>query len=219
MTIRRILMAATAALTLTTTIASAQPGWVPPGNPPDGYYSDTDHNGFYDRNGEYRKIRVGRGGYDRDRDMGPPPPPPPPQAYYERGRYEQGCRSGNAAAGTIFGALAGGLIGGAASRGTGGAVVGGVVLGGLLGNVIGRDIDCDDQPEAFRVYSSGLNGDLNRRYDWRGRNGYGYFTPTREFRRGGVVCRDFSETTYRGGQTFTRSGTACRETGGHWRFD
>ena len=217
MTIRKILMAATAALTFTTTIASAQPGWVPPGNPPDGYYSDADHNGFYDRDGEYRKIRYGRR-FD-DRDMGPPPPPPPPQAYYERGRYEQSCRSGNAAAGTIFGALAGGLIGGAASRGNGGAVVGGVVLGGLLGNVIGRDIDCDDQPEAFRVYSSGLNGDLNRRYDWRGRNGYGYFTPTREFRRGGVVCRDFSETTYRGGQTFTRSGTACRETGGHWRFD
>lgn len=206
--IRRIMLAATAIATLSASIAHAQPGWVPPGNDPGGYYSDADHNGYYDRDGRYRRIR----GYG-------PPPPPPPGAYYESGRYESDCRRGNTAAGTIFGALAGGLIGGAASRGNGGAVVGGVVLGGLLGNVIGRDIDCDDQPVAFQVYATGLNGDIGRRYDWRGRGGYGYFTPTREFRRGGVVCRDFTETTYRGGREFTRTGTACRETSGHWRFD
>jgi surface antigen len=35
-----------------------------------------------------------------------------------------------------------------------------------------------------------------------------------------MMCRDFTETTYRRGQSFTRSGTACRDTGsGHWRFD
>ena len=28
-----------------------------------------------------------------------------------------------------------------------------------------------------------------------------------------MVCRDFTETTYRGGQSFTRTGTACREVG------
>ncbi len=69
------------------------------------------------------------------------------------------------------------------------------------------------------VYAEGLNGDVGRRYDWRGSNSYGYFTPMREFRRGGTVCRDWSETTYRGGRSFTRSGTACRETSGNWRFD
>jgi surface antigen len=213
MAIKKILLAACAATTLLSGAASAQPGWVPPGNDPAGYYSDSDHSGYYDRDGRYRHIRD-----RRDRDYGPPPPPAP--AYYEQGRYEDSCRRGNATAGTIFGALAGGLIGGAASRGNGGAVVGGVVLGGLLGNVIGRDIDCEDQPVAYRVYADGLNGDIGRPYEWHNRGNRGTFTATREYRRGGLVCREFTETTWRGGQSNTRTGSACRETGtGSWRFD
>ena len=209
------LLGAAALLSATIGLAQAQPGWVPPGNDPRGYYSEFDRNGYYDRDGRYTRIER-RGRFDRNYG---PPPPPPGAAYYERGRYEQNCRSGNTVAGTIFGALAGGLIGGAASNGNAGAVAGGAILGGVLGNTIARDIDCEDQPIAFNVYAQGLNGDLNRRYDWRGRRGYGYFTPVREFRRGGMVCRDFNEVTYRNGRQFTRSGTACRETGGHWRFD
>ncbi|MGZ5928750.1 MAG: RT0821/Lpp0805 family surface protein, partial [Rhizomicrobium sp.] len=100
-----------------------------------------------------------------------------------------------------------------------GAVVGGAVLGGLLGNTVSKDIDCDDQPYAFRVYSDGLNGDVGRRYDWNHGQARGYFQPTREYRRGGVVCRDFTETTYRGNQELTRNGTACRAQDGNWRFD
>src|SRR6185369_16824408 len=167
MVLKKILLAACAAATLVSGAASAQPGWVPPGNDPNGYYSDADHNGYYDRDGRYRRIRDRGSRGERDwrgeRDYGPPPPPPQ-AAYYEQGRYEESCRRGNATAGTIFGALAGGLIGGAASRGNGGAVVGGVVLGGLLGNVIGRDIDCEDQPVAYRTYAAGLNGDIGRPY-------------------------------------------------------
>jgi surface antigen len=217
MKIRNAMMGAVALLSAAAGVAQAQPNWVPPGNDPRGYYSDYDRNGYYDRDGHYQRIR--ERGYRDDRYGPPPPPAPPPAAYYEEGRYESNCRSGNATAGTIFGALAGAAIGAGVSRGNGGAAIGGAVLGGLLGNTIARDIDCDDQPVAFRVYSQGLNGDLNRRYDWRGRNGYGYFTPTREFRRSGMVCRDFTETTYRGGREYTRTGTACRETGGNWRFD
>ncbi len=213
MQIKRILMTAAAILTIGTLTAEAQP--MPPGNDPNGYYSQYDHNGYYDRDGRYRRMRQ----RDRDFNAGPPPPPPPP-AYYEQGRYEDSCRRGNAAAGTIFGAIAGGLIGGAASHGNGGAVVGGAILGGLLGNTVSRDIDCDAQPYAFRIYAEGLNGDLGRRYEWRHDRSHGYFTPTREFRRGGTVCRGFTETSYRpDGRSFTRSGTACRETGGNWRFD
>ena len=216
MKIRQALLGAVALLSAAVSVAQAQPNWAPPGNDPRGYYSDSDRNGYYDRDGHYTRIQNDRG--QRDDRYGPPPPPP--VANYEQGRYEDNCRRGNATAGTIFGALAGAAIGAGVSRGNGGAALGGAVLGGLLGNTISKDIDCDDQPEAFRVYSSGLNGDLNRRYDWRGRNGgYGYFTPTREYRRSGVVCRDFSETTYRGGREYTRTGTACRETGGNWRFD
>ena len=117
------------------------------------------------------------------------------------------------------GALAGGLIGGAASHGNGGAVVGGAVLGGLLGNTISRDVDCDDQPVAFRVYADGLNGPIGMRSEWHNRSNYGYFTPTREFRRDGMICRDFTETSWRGGQSFTHEGTACRQPDGNWRFD
>src|SRR4051812_30323968 len=214
MHVRTLILATAAAASLIAGPLSAQPRWVPPGNDPDGYYSDTDHNGYYDRDGRYRRIRD-RGFRDRGDRYGPPPPPPP--AYYQQGRYEESCRRGNATAGTIFGALAGGLLGGAASRGNGGAVVGGVVLGGLLGNVIGRDIDCEDQPVAYRVYADGLNGEIGRPYEWRNRGNRGTFTATREYRRGGVVCREFTETSYRGGQSSTRTGSACRETGtGHW---
>jgi surface antigen len=226
MHLKKIILATAAAATLVAgqlavSPAMAQPRWVPPGNDPNGYYSDVDRNGYYDRDGRYRRIRDGGGRFDRDYGPPPPPPPPPaPAAYYQQGRYEADCRRGNATAGTIFGALAGGLIGGAASRGNGGAVVGGVVLGGLLGNVIGRDIDCEDQPVAYRVYGDSLNGDIGRPYEWSSRGNRGTFTSVREFRRGGMVCRDFTTTTYRRGERFTRSGTACRDIGtGNWRFD
>jgi surface antigen len=207
--LKKILLAAT--LTLTSGLAVAQPRWVPPGNDPDGYYSDADRGGYYTRDGRYRRIREPR------RDYGPPPPPPP--VYYQQGHYEENCRRGNTTAGTIFGALGGAAIGAGVSRGDGGAAVGGAILGGILGNVIARDIDCEDQPTAFRVYADGLNGPIGRPHEWRNRGNRGTFTATREFRRGGMVCREFTETTYRRGQSFSRSGTACREMNGHWRFD
>jgi hypothetical protein len=109
MRLRNLILGTAAAATLITSQVMAQPSWVPPGNDPGGYYSDSDHNGYYDRDGRYQRIRS-YGRYDRDRydrDYGPPPPPPGPAAYYEPGRYESDCRRGNATAGTIFGALAG----------------------------------------------------------------------------------------------------------------
>jgi surface antigen len=116
--------------------------------------------------------------------------------------------------------LAGGLLGAGVSNGNGGAAVGGAVLGGILGNVISKDIDCNDQPYAFQVYSNGLNGQVGRRYDWNRGQNRGYFTPVREYRRRGVVCRDFTTTTYRRGREITRTGTACRDArDGNWRFD
>ncbi len=179
------------------------------GHSQENYYSHSDHNGHYDRNGTYR-----REGKDRNGRNGAPE-----GNYYRQGAYEQDCHRGNTAAGTIFGALAGGLIGSAASHGNGGAVVGGAVLGGLLGNTISRDISCDSQPYAFRTYSHGLNGDIGQRYSWNHGAERGYFMPTREFRRSGTVCRDFTETTYANGRALTRTGTSCRARDGNWRFD
>jgi surface antigen len=251
-----MLLAATAiTLVFALTAASAQSNNGPPADP-GGYYSQSDHDGYYDRNGNY--IRYGNQapngadqgdnrpppGYDNrpppGYDNGPPPgygngPPPgydngPPPETYRQGVYEQNCRRSNNAAGTIFGAIAGGLIGSAASHGhayhghgnnQGGAIVGGAILGGLLGNVLTRDMPCEDHSPAFSVYAQGLEGPIGQRYEWRNRDNddYGYFIPDREFRRDGYVCRSFSTTTYRGGHSFTRSGSACRMRDGNWRFD
>src|ERR1700748_3032746 len=92
MPIKRILMTAAAVLSIATIVAEAQPA--PPGSDPYGYYSQYDQNGYYERDGRYRRIR------QRDFDNGPPPPPaygppPPSGAYYEQGRYEADCHRGN----------------------------------------------------------------------------------------------------------------------------
>jgi len=77
MAIRKILLGACAAATMLSGTAWAQPGWVPPGNDPNGYYSQADHNGYYDRDGRYRRIRFGdRGEYGPPPGYGPPPPAP-----------------------------------------------------------------------------------------------------------------------------------------------
>jgi len=211
---RKLLMAGAAVALLVGTPALAQSSWgPPPGGDPDGYYSRSDRDGYYDRNGRYHRIRDYR---NDDDDAGPPPD----RGYYREGQYEENCRRDrNAPAGTIFGAIAGGLIGSAASHGKGGAVIGGAILGGLLGNAVSRDMPCEDHPYAFRAYASGLNGDLGRRYEWRRGDDYGYFTPEREFYRGRTVCRSWKETSYAGGRSFTRSGTACRRDDGNWHFD
>ncbi|MGZ5835051.1 MAG: hypothetical protein ACXWLD_00860 [Rhizomicrobium sp.] len=196
-------LAGTAAIILGAGAALAQSDEYPD---PDGYYSRTDHAGYYDRDGHYRHMN------NEDSDTGPPP------NYYREGDYERNCRAGNSTAGTVFGAIGGGLIGGAASHGNAGAVVGGVLLGGLLGNALSRDVDCDAQRDAFNVYAEGLNGDLDRRYEWHHGDDYGYFTPTREFRDGGLRCREFTVTTYRHGQPYQHDGTACYERDGYWHF-
>lgn len=222
MALRKILLTACAAATLVGGAAWAQPAWVPPGNDPGGYYSNADHNGYYDHDGRYRRIRYGDryngGGY------GPPPPPPaygpPPPAYGPPPAPMRDCHSDNRGTGTILGAIAGGLIGGFASHGNGLATVGGVIGGGVLGNVIAGDMDCEDQAQAYPVYVDGLNGDIGRPYEWHRGPNRGTFTSTREFRRGGQVCREFTETTWRGGRSNTRTGVACRDMGnGGWRFD
>jgi len=217
---RKLLMAGAALALMFGTPASAQPYGPPPG-PDNGQYQNGNPDGYYDQNGHWHYYRDDNRNRDDgdDQDQAGPPPPPPDGYYYRQGYYEDNCRRGNAAAGTIFGALAGGLIGGAASHGHGGAVIGGAILGGLLGNAVAHDMPCEDHPYAFRVYSDGLNGEIGRRYAWRHGRDYGYFTPTREFRRGDTICRSWTETTYAGGHSFNRDGTACRQRDGNWRFD
>jgi surface antigen len=195
--------------------------YAPPGNDPGGYYSDADRDGYYDRDGRFRRVRFARGG-----GYGPPPPPPPPQTAYgppppPPPAPARDCRRDNRTTGTVLGAIAGGLIGGFASHGNGLATVGGVVGGGLLGNVIGGDMDCEDQAQAYPIYVDSLNGDIGRPYEWHRGPNRGTFTSTREFRRRGQVCREFTTTTWRGPRSQTRTGIACRDVGERagWRFD
>ena len=136
--------------------------------------------------------------------------------YYDDCRAQ---RADNRAAGTVLGAIAGGVIGGAIGHGNGGAVVGGAILGGVAGNAIAGDMDCGDRRYAFRTYYDSLDGPIGARAQWRAPSGaYGYFTPIREYRQRGWVCRDFQETTYRRGREFVRQGSACRRRGGNWEF-
>ena len=177
------LLAAAAAVCFTAVTANAQPQRDYRDN---SYQNETREE--WRREQERQQYREDRREQRRDE-----------RRYYRQGAYEQNCRSGsNQTAGTIFGALAGGLLGAGVSNGNGGAAIGGAVLGGVLGNVISKDIDCNDQPYAFNVYTNGLNGPVGRRHDWNRGQNRGYFTPVREYRRSGIVCRPRD---------------------GHWHFD
>ncbi|MEI9888274.1 MAG: hypothetical protein WDN08_17605 [Rhizomicrobium sp.] len=132
------------------------------------------------------------------------------------GAYADDC-GGNQAAGTILGVIAGAAIGSAASHGNGGAVAAGAIFGGLAGNAIARDIDCEDRDRASRAYHDSFYGEVGERYEWEGRD-RGYIETTREYRRHGRLCRDFTQVVYRHGQEYTRDGTACLRDG-EWEFE
>ena len=228
---KKLLMAGAAVALLFGATATAQP-YGPPDNGnqnQDNGYNNPDNNnrdGYYDQArtlaqlSRQQRLSRQRDGDDEDADndnAGPPPPPPP--GYYQQGAYEDNCRRGNTAAGTIFGALAGGLIGGAASHGNGGAVVGGAILGGLLGNAVTHDMPCEDHPYAFRVYSDGLNGELGRHYEWRHGDDYGYFTPEREFHRDGMSAAAGPRPPMRAAAAIPARARPAAQRDGNWRFD
>lgn len=209
---KTLLLAATLALSFGA--AKADP-YEPYGSNPDHYYSSADHDGYYDRNGNYHHFDRG---YDRD-DYNRPSDYRG-GGYYYNADADPDCRRVGNAGGTIAGAVAGGLIGGAASHGNGVAIAGGAVLGGLVGNALTSDVECADRRYAYDSYYRGLNGDIGVRVDWRNDayGDYGYFTPVREYNRGGYRCRDYRTVTYRHGREIVREGSACRRTDGQWYF-
>jgi surface antigen len=221
-----LFIAALAALAIGPMPVLAQPNPAPALDP-NGYYNPFDPNGYFDRSGQYHPMRPGNPGpapapsgsaVPAARAVAPPAAPAPVSPYYQEGNYETACHRGGAVAGTIFPSTGGGLFGGA-SRGRNGEIFGGVVMGGSLQTAISAAIDCEDQAAAFGAYAAGLNGSVGARRPWRHGDGFGDFTPTREFRRGDLICRDFTETSYREGENTTRKGTACRAADGQWRFD
>jgi len=134
------------------------------------------------------------------------------------GAFADECSGRDHTNGTVLGALGGGLIGGLAGHGNGLGIVGGALLGGLAGNAIARDMDCDDRPYAARSYHESFQGPVGQRHDWNRGPDRGYVVTNREYRRHGMICRDFTQVVYRHGREFNRDGTACRRRGGEWRF-
>ena len=129
------------------------------------------------------------------------------------------CSGQDHTAGTVLGAAGGGIIGGFASHGNGLGILGGALLGGLAGNAISRDMDCDDQRAASGSYDQSFRGRVGERREWRSDgNDHGYVVTNREYRRGGRICRDFTQVMYRRGREIDRNGTACRSRNGEWQF-
>jgi surface antigen len=205
---------------------------------PNGYYNPFDPNGYFDRNGQYHLMRPGnpvaaapgqtgatarapaRTPAPASRTAQAPAPPPPPvvEAAYAQGRYEADCRRDGPVAGTIFPSTGGGLFGGE-PKGKNGEITGGAVMSGALQRAIALRIECDNQATAFGAYAAGLDGDLNKKREWRHGDQFGEFTSTREFRRADLTCREFVEMSYRTGTSTSLKGTACRSADGNWRFD
>src|ERR1700743_2222883 len=86
------LLAAAATLALCAGAAAKADPYEPYGSNPNHYYSQNDHNGYYDRNGNYHR-------FDRDNDdrYGPPPPNDgpgyQPSYYYNDG--DESCYRAN----------------------------------------------------------------------------------------------------------------------------
>ncbi|MBS0280075.1 MAG: hypothetical protein JSR25_02860 [Proteobacteria bacterium] len=134
------------------------------------------------------------------------------------GAFADECSGRDHTGGTVLGALGGGVLGGFATHGNGLGIVGGALLGGLAGNAVARDMDCDDRPAAARSYRDSFRGPVGRRYDWNRGPNRGYVVTDREYYRGRMQCRDFTQVVYRHGREFDRHGTACRRRGGEWEF-
>jgi surface antigen len=132
--------------------------------------------------------------------------------------FADACSGRDHTGGTIAGGVLGGVFGGVLGNGNGAAIVGGALLGGLAGNAISRDMDCQDQPYAARSYDESFHGPVGRRYQWSRGPNHGYIVTNREYYRGPLLCRDFTQVVYRHGREFDREGTACRRRDGQWEF-
>jgi len=124
----------------------------------------------------------------------------------------------NAAIGAAAGGLLGNQVAGRGSR-TGGTIAG-VLLGAVAGYALTKDVDCRDREYAEPTYYRGLEGPVGQRHSWRndGDRDYGYFTPTREYRRDSYTCRDYNAATFRDGRRSHQTGSACRYEDGSWYF-
>lgn len=130
----------------------------------------------------------------------------------------------------IIGRIGGGLLGGALCNelGIGGgsgrtvAIALCAVGGSMIGGEIGQNMDEADARAFSESQRRSFEGDLNRDYEWNGRQygsrtgihgrvrpiGQGYHRQTRE------VCREYVSVTYRGNRSSETRSVVCRKSNG-----
>jgi surface antigen len=120
--------------------------------------------------------------------------------------------------GQVVGGVLGGVLGSQIGRGKGrtAATIAGVLVGAYLGGKIGRNMDANDQRQAYGALennrsnqpSSWHNPDSNRDYA---------VTPTNTYQTADGYCRDYTTEVNIDGKREVARGTACREPNGSWR--
>lgn len=143
---------------------------------------------------------LGYGGREWDRDYG-----------------TTGGRCNRADVGAVIGGAIGGAVGSTIGSGDTRviAIIAGTVLGAVIGHEIGRDMDREDRAclgHSLELVSTGTTV----RWD-NPAYGVNYaLTPTRDFRRDGRDCREFTLVTSQGSRRESGSGRACRTGDGEW---
>lgn len=128
-------------------------------------------------------------------------------------------RCNRQAVGAVVGAAVGGAVGSQVGKGNGKTVatVLGAVIGGAVGAKIGGELDAGDR--ACIGHALELSKD-NERVTWTNPDtGVNYLlSPTRGYKQGERVCRDFTLKTNAGRQDQTNRGTACQAADGAWQM-
>ena len=128
-------------------------------------------------------------------------------------------RCNTAAVGAVLGGVVGGAVGSQVGKGSGRAVatILGVAIGAVLGAKIGRDID--ERDRACMGHALELAGE-SKTVVWKNdATGVSYrLTPTRNFQKGNLPCREFTTRVSASGKSETVKGVACRRGEGEWEF-
>ncbi len=132
-----------------------------------------------------------------------------------------GCAS-RQESGAVIGAVTGAIVGNQVGSGTGRvlATAAGAVIGGIVGSEIGRSLDEADRQRAAAAEYYALEEERvggKRRWESPDSGHSGEVVVTREFRRGGRLCREYEHTIYIEGEPDTIRGTSCKDSDGRWR--
>lgn len=131
-------------------------------------------------------------------------------------------RCNSAAVGAVLGGVAGGVIGSqvGSDENRPVAIVVGTVIGAVIGSKIGAEID--DSDRGCMGHALELAGE-RKAVTWKNpKTGVSYtLTPTRNFKEGGLACREFTTVAAKSGlkgKSQPVKGVACRKGNGEWEI-